>query len=189
MSKRKNLFKKLRKIKACVFDGDGVLFSGRVFIHPLEGEFLKERSFVDSQGISLLRAAGIQIAFISGEKTEFLEKVGQKLNSLPSVKKGKWPKIAIFTNVEGKEKVKVIEKWLKKLKFSWQECAVMGDDLSDYPLIQKAGVSIAPAQAEEIIKKSVDFVTKREGGKGAIRDFCNLLLKVRKINPLKLPLR
>jgi len=183
----KGLLKKLKKIKAVVFDGDGVLFSGKVFIHPIAGEFFKERSFADGQGISLLRAIGIKIALISSEKTGFLERVGEKWNSLPSVKKGNWPRVAIFSGVGNK--AKTIEKWLRKINLSCQECAAMGDDLSDFELLKKVGFSAAPVNAEEIIKKSVDWVTKREGGKGAIRDFCNLLLKAKEINPLKLPLR
>jgi len=189
MNQSKTLFKKLKKIKAVIFDGDGVLFTGRVFIHPKDGEFLKERSHIDGQGISLLRAIGIKIALISGETTGFLEKIGEKLNNLPSVKEGKWAPIAIFTGPKREGKVKAIENWLKENNLSWQDCAVMGDDLTDYHLLKKVGFSAAPAQAEEIIKKSVDWVTKREGGKGAIRDFANLLLKAKRVNPLKLPLR
>lgn len=186
---KKELSKKLKKIKAVVFDGDGVFFTGRVFIHPAQAEFLKERSHLDGQGISLLRTIGIRVALISGEATGFLERAGEKLNSLPSVREGKWPKIAVFTGPQKEGKVKLIERWLKENGLSWQGCAAMGDDLADYAILKKAGFSAAPVQAEEMIKKSVDWVSKREGGNGAIRDLCNLILKAKGINPLKLSLR
>jgi len=180
---------KLKKIKAVVFDGDGVFFSGRVLISPEKGEALKERSHIDGQGISMLRGIGLRIALISGEKTGFLEIIGEKLNSLPSVKSGKWPKIGIFTGFQDEEKVETIEKWLKEIGVKWEECAAMGDDIADYQLLRKVGFAAAPTQAETIIKKIVHYVTPREGGNGAIRDFCNLILEVKKIDPTPLDLR
>lgn len=185
----KDLNKKLRKIKAVTFDGDGVLFTGRVMVGTKKGEVLKERSHIDGQGISLLRAIGVRIAFVSGEKTGFVEILGKKLNSIPSVKNGKWPKIAIFVGMQGKDKIISVEKWLKKISIKWEECAAMGDDLSDFQLLKRVGFVVAPAQAEEIIKKNADYITPRKGGDGAIRDFCNLILKARGIDSSNLILR
>jgi len=185
----KNLEEKLNKIKAVAFDGDGVLFTGRVLIDPIKGEILKERSYVDGQGISLLRSAGLRIAFVSGEKTGFIEKLGEKLNSLPSVKKGKWPKIAFFVGCQGGNKVEAIENWLKEIGVDWSECAAMGDDLADYQLLKKVGLAVVPSQADTIIKEIAHYITPREGGNGAIRDFSNLILKTKGINPTLLNLR
>ncbi len=180
------LKEKLQKVKAVIFDLDGVFFSGQVFISPEKDETLKERSYIDGQGLSLLRAIGIRIAFITGETTRFIEKIGKKLNSLPSVKNGDWPKIDIYTGHVGLEKVKVAEKWLKVIDVSWEECAFMGDDVSDYQLLQKVGLAAAPAQAEEVVKKIAHFISQRKGGKGAIRDFCNAVLEARGIDPTSL---
>lgn len=185
----KLLREKIKKIKSVVFDGDGVFFSGRVFVDPQKGEALKERSHVDGQGISLLRAAGLRIVLMSGEKTGFLESIGRKLNSLPSVKSGKWPKIDVFTDFQGKRKVEAVQAWLDRLQLSWEDCAAMGDDLADYSLLQKVGLAAAPAQAEEIIKKIVQYVAPREGGNGAIRDFCNLILEGKDIDLTSLDLQ
>lgn len=127
----------LKNIKAAVFDGDGVFFTGHVLVIPGRGEYLKERSHVDGQGISFLRACGIRVALVSGEATGFLEAVGEKLNALPSVREGKWPPIAIFTGPQGKDKVAAVGRWLNELGISWQECAAMGDDVSDYELLKK----------------------------------------------------
>lgn len=183
------LEEKLKKIKAVVFDGDGVFFSGRVFVSPEKGEALKERSHVDGQGISFLRAAGLKVALISGEITGFLEKIGEKLNSLPSVKEGKWPPVGIFAGFQGNKKVEVIDKWLKESQIKWEECAAMGDDMADYQLLKMAGLAAATAQAEAVIKKMVDYVAPREGGNGAIRDLCNLILEAKGVDPASLALR
>ncbi len=187
--KTENYTERAKKIKAVVLDGDGTFFTGRVLIDPKNGETLKERSHIDGQGISLLRSVGIKIALISGEKTGFLEVVGKKLNSLPSVVSGAWPPIAIFTGPQGSEKVQSIEIWLAESKIDWSECAYMGDDLADYEILKKSGLACAPAQAEEIIKKIVHFVSNRNGGDGAIRDMANMILEAKGINPLTLSLR
>jgi 3-deoxy-D-manno-octulosonate 8-phosphate phosphatase (KDO 8-P phosphatase) len=180
---------KLKNIKAVVFDVDGVLFTGRAFVHPESGEMLKERSHIDGQGVSLLRAAGIQIAFVTGEKTGFLTVICNKLNSLPSVESGKWEKVGCFLGVQGEDKVKTIDEWLKSKNISWQETAAMGDDLADLQMLKKSAFAAAPAQAEKVIKNIADYVAEREGGNGAIRDFCNLILEAKGIDPATLALR
>jgi len=185
----KELKEKLKKIRAVVFDGDGVLFTGRVMVGTKRGEVLKERSYVDGQGTSFLRAIGIKIALVSGEKTGFVEVVGEKLNSLPSVKSGKWSRIGIFTGFQSGQKVEIVEKWLEEIGVKWEECAAMGDDIADYQLLRKVGFAVAPAQAETVIKNMVHYVTPRVGGYGAIRDFCNLILEINKIDPTSLNLR
>ena len=179
---------KVKDIKAVVFDGDGVFFTGRVFVGST-GESLKERSYVDGQGVSLLRASGIRIAFVTNEKSGFLENVVDKLNNLPSCKDGRFEVVSIFTNFIGKGKVEVIEGWLEEIGVSWAECAYMGDDLGDYEILKKVGLKTAPAQAEEVIKKICDYVTERVGGDGAIRDVANLILDAKGIDPTTLSLK
>ena len=104
-----NLGEMARKIKAVVLDADGFFFTGRVFVDPKRGEVLKERSHIDGQGISLLRAANIRIAFVSGGTPGFVEMIGDKLNALPSVKEGKWPPVEIFSGPQGKAKVESVD--------------------------------------------------------------------------------
>lgn len=183
------LNERAKKIKVVALDGDGVFFTGRTFIAPGQGESLKERSHIDGQGISLLRSAGIQIAIVSGEATGFIETVGEKLNELPSIKNGKWAPVAIFTGPQGKDKVAVIEKWLGEHGISWDECAYMGDDISDYEILQKVGLASAPHQAEDLIKNIVHYVAPRRGGDGAIRDLANLILEAKKVDITTLSLR
>jgi len=184
-----NLGEMARKIKAVVLDADGVFFTGRVFVDPKRGEVLKERSHIDGQGISLLRAANIRIAFVSGGTPGFVEMIGDKLNALPSVKEGKWPPVEIFSGPQGKAKVESVDQWLKKVDLSWPECAYMGDDLSDYQILQKVGLAAAPQQAEDVIKKIVHYIAPRRGGDGAIRDLANLILDAQGIDVMKLSLR
>lgn len=184
-----DLEERMRKVKALILDGDGVVFTGRVFIHPERGELLKERSHIDGQGISLLRAAGVRAAFISGEATGFLENIGKKLNDLPSVKSGLWPPVFIAVGHQGKDKVTAAENWLARENIGWEECAAMGDDLSDIALLERAGLSACPANADPYIRERVHFVAARVGGDGAIRDFANEILKAKGLDPRHLALR
>ena len=179
---------KAKSVRAVVLDGDGVFFTGRVFVDK-DGEKLKERSHIDGQGVSLLRASGIRIAFVTNEKSGFLESIVDKLNNLPSCKEGRFEKVSIFTNFIGKGKVGVIGDWLEEIGVSWAECAYMGDDLGDYEILKKVGLKTAPAQAEEVIKKICDYVTERVGGDGAIRDVANLILDAKGIDPTTLSLK
>src|SRR3989338_803733 len=177
-----------RNIKAVVFDGDGVIFTSQVFFDAA-GEALKERSFIDGQGISLLRSAGVQVALITAEKSAFAEIFVAKMNSLPSVKSGMWQPMELVTDVIGQGKVDAVEKWIKSRNLSWDECAYMGDDIGDYKVMEKVAFRACPIGAEEAIKSFSHFVSTRAGGQGAVRDLCNFILKAKGIDQLSLDLR
>ncbi|KKU92395.1 MAG: hypothetical protein A3J46_01895 [Candidatus Yanofskybacteria bacterium RIFCSPHIGHO2_02_FULL_41_11] len=177
-----------KKIKAAGFGSLGVLFSATVWFDSEKGEVQRVRSHVDGQGISLLRGIGLRICFVTATGDNFLPKFAEKLNSLPSAKSGKWPKVDVFVQAAGEGKVKVVGNWLKKLGLAWDECAFMGDDLGDYPVMKKVGLAACPAGAEKIIKDIAHFTASREAGSGAVRDFCNLLLQAKRVDPTSLPL-
>lgn len=183
------LAEKLQKLKAVIFDLDGVFFSGQVLVHPKDGEMLKSRSFVDGQGISFLRALGIRIAFITGESTGFADRIGEKLNNLPSVKDGSWHRVDVFAGHVGKNKVRAAQEWLDSIGVDFSECAHMGDDVADCALLRSVGFPAAPAQAEEAVKKIAIWHSARDGGKGAVRDFCDALLEARGIDPESLAIQ
>lgn len=179
-----SLSERAKKIKAIALDGDGVIFTAHV-IEGVDGPIGKIRSHVDGQGISLLRASGIIIACITGEggkNAAFLERLVEKWNGLPSVVSGKWQPITVFSGVERKEKVHTLEKWLGEHGISKEECAAMGDDMTDYDVLGEVGLAAAPIQAEDVIKKRVHFIARRRGGDGAIRDLANLILDAKGID-------
>lgn len=179
---------KAKNLKAVVFDADGVLFTGQVFVDS-KGESMKERSHVDGQGISILRASGLLIAFVSAESSGFLEAVGEKFNNLTSVKGEQWPPVGIFTGPISKGKITAIDTWLKDNGIDWSECAYMGDDIGDYEILKKVGFTAAPAQAEKVIKDNCMFVADRKGGDGAIRDLANFILEAKGVDITNLKLR
>lgn len=191
MIMKESVIERAKKIKAVVLDSDGVIFTGHV-IEGMEGPLAKMRHHADGQGISLLRAAGILIACVTGESgihASFLERLVEKWNHLPSVRDGKWHPVAIFAGAERKRKVEIVEVWLKDHGLTLDECAAMGDDMTDYDILQAVHFSAAPAQAEDIIKEKVHYVAPRAGGHGAVRDFANLILKAQGIDVVALALR
>lgn len=181
---------KAAKIKAVALDLDGVVFTGRVLVTP-EGKRMQERSRVDALGISLLRDAGIHVALITGGSSMFLNMFAKQLNSSASVKEGKWAPVAALggKKVQGKDKVALGEQWLSDIGVTWEECAFMGDDLSDYFIMQKVGLATAPAQAEEVIKNIAHYVAPRKGGDGAVRDLTNLILDAQNVDVTTLALK
>jgi len=194
---RDNAVDLAKKIKAVVFDSDGCFFTNHV-IEGIEigGEpfKVKIRTYYDGQGVSLLRAIGIRVAFVTNEKdasARALTGVVEKFNNLPSSSKtpgdGGWEQVRLFTGMGGSRKVEAAEIFLKEAGLTFADCAAMGDDLVDVPLLQKVALSAAPAQAEQVIKDMVHFVAKRNGGDGAVRDFANFILEARGIDPLTLP--
>lgn len=192
MEKTNRARKLVLKIKAAIFDVDGVLTDNTV----LEGgtDKGKRRSYYDGQGVSLLRAIGIQIAFVTNEKDDsaaHIINVVEKWNKLPSSSKkpgdGGWEHIRLYTGMDGPKKVVAIEEWLAEIGVSFEECAFMGDDLIDLPLLKKVTFRAVPMSADPYIKNLADFVSDRPGGYGALRDFANFILKIRGIDPGILP--
>ena len=91
--------------------------------------------------------------------------------------------------MEGGGKVKAVGGWLDTLGITWEECAVMGDDIADIELLKKAALAAAPAQAEAEVKKIAHYISPRRGGDGAVRDLANLILSAQGKDIMALSLR
>ncbi len=184
------LKKKLVMLKGIILDADGVFFTGQETRNLLEdGKVVvtKTRSLNDGQGISFMRAIGIKLVFATGEG-EPLGSIVRKINDLPSVASGEWAPVDLFAGELKKGgKVESLEAWLHKHSLTWEECAYMGDDRTDWEAMQKAGVKVAPANAQPFIKELADIVTVKDGGNGAIREFADMVLATRGVDPRNLP--
>lgn len=184
----KSTYELARRIKAVIFDFDGVFTDNSVLEGaPYKGKW---RSHYDGQGVSLLRAVGIRVAVITNETGIHAEPAAglvEKWNNLPSAKKppenGGWAEVAFFTGMGGARKIEAAEQFIISIGVSFEECAAMGDDLVDVPLLRRVGFPVAPAQAEKVVKEIALFITERPGGAGAVRDFVNLIFEARGIDP------
>ncbi len=187
MLERSQLLEMARDIKIVIFDSIGVLFSS-VVTYDGNGEAFRTRSHVDGQGISMLRSAGIQIVFMSASDDPFIRALTDRFNSLPSVKNGSWPPVELFTGIIGEGKLKIASR-IERRWGSWSYIAYMGDDIGDYEVMREVGLRVTPANGEKIIKDIAEYVTSREGGNGAVRDLCDLILEAQDVDITKLDLR
>jgi 3-deoxy-D-manno-octulosonate 8-phosphate phosphatase (KDO 8-P phosphatase) len=149
-------------IKAAIFDVDGVLTDGTIFISA-DGETLKSFNVLDGQGLLMLRKGGIVPIVITGRDSAAVRRRVADLG-LPHASFGASDKLAVAND------------WLQQLGVDWGDVAVIGDDWPDLPLFANAGFSCAPANAHAEAQGAADHVTAREGGRGAAREFCDLLL-------------
>ncbi|HOG37368.1 MAG TPA: HAD hydrolase family protein [Candidatus Paceibacterota bacterium] len=193
--KGKKLKEVASRVKAVAMDVDGCLLPDVECLLPAE-QVAKFRSRVDGQGVSLMRAIGLSVVFITAEKKgtpgfEPIKRLVDNWNRLPSsqINKGDnhWPMVELFGGKDTQSKGDILTAWLKEKKIKVEECAVMGDDLVDVPMLKIGGFKVAPVSAENTIKELADWVTDRPGGFGAVRDLANLLVSVKKIDPYSLP--
>jgi 3-deoxy-D-manno-octulosonate 8-phosphate phosphatase (KDO 8-P phosphatase) len=152
----------MEDIKAVALDVDGVLTDG-TFIWGPNGEEYKQFSFSDVMGISLASKAGIIFALISGEDNILIDRFAEKMK-IADTYKGTKDKAAALTS------------FAKKNKIELNQICFMGDDVNDIGALELAGLSAAPANAHESVKRKVKFVTTKAGGNGAVRELIDFIL-------------
>jgi 3-deoxy-D-manno-octulosonate 8-phosphate phosphatase (KDO 8-P phosphatase) len=151
-----------RDIRAAIFDVDGVLTDGTLYISEA-GETLKAFHALDGHGLKLLAQAGIPPIVITGRDSPAVRRRLQDLGV----------QHAVFG---AHDKLAVAEPLLAGLGLSLAQVAVMGDDWPDLPLLVRAGLAVAPSNAHAEVKALADHVSTLRGGQGAARECCDLLL-------------
>jgi 3-deoxy-D-manno-octulosonate 8-phosphate phosphatase (KDO 8-P phosphatase) len=149
-------------MKAAIFDVDGVLTDGRIYIGP-DGESFKAFNVLDGHGLKLLMAAGIEPLVITGRDSAAVRRRMQDLGIQHAV-------------YGAKDKLAAAQALLAELGLQWREVAAMGDDWPDLPLLARAGLACAPPNAHLEVKAVAHHVTTQTGGHGAARELCDLLL-------------
>jgi len=156
------LLLKAQGIKVVFFDVDGVLTDGGL-LYSEHGETLKRFSTLDGHGLKLLQKAGITPAVITGRDSKPLR---HRLNALG----------VIHTHFGTEDKAPAAQKTLQALDLDWSQAAAMGDDWPDLPMLNRAAFACAPANAHVEAMAVADYVTSAQGGSGAVRELCDLLL-------------
>ena len=153
------------RVRLAVFDVDGVFTDGRLY-YGTDGVELKAFHTRDGHGIKQLLRHGIQVAVISGRRSEAVTHRMQELGI-----------VHVYQNCD--EKLPVYEKLLAQLGISAAETACVGDDVPDLPLIERAGLGIAVSDAHPSVRAAAQFTTRTSGGAGAVREVCDLILSAR----------
>jgi 3-deoxy-D-manno-octulosonate 8-phosphate phosphatase (KDO 8-P phosphatase) len=150
-------------IRLLILDVDGVLTDGRLYFGP-KGETLKVFHVRDGHGIKMAQRGGIEVAFLSGRHSDAAYHRARELN--------------IRRYYEGRrDKVAVLEELRAALGLAPEQVAVVGDDLVDLPLMQRAGLAVGVADAAPEVRAAAHWLTASPGGAGAVREVCDLLLK------------
>src|SRR5580692_11636305 len=153
----------LKKIKVLAMDVDGVLTDGRIIVDS-HGVETKNFDVQDGFGIVFLKKCGFKTAIISARESGVVAYRAKDLN-IDKVYVGVYPKIGAY------------ESMLKEFKVSDEEVCFIGDDLADLGVMRRCGFSVAVANAVFEVKQIADYVTVKRGGKGAVREAIELILK------------
>jgi len=154
---------KLKNLKLLILDVDGVLTDGSI-IYNDKGEETKTFDVKDGLGIRLLQEAGITVCIATGRRSEALHRRCRDLGI-----------VHIFEGV--KDKTTIFDIILDQTGASAEEAAFMGDDLPDLALMKKVGLSITVADAHKTVREVADMVTSAKGGRGAVREVTEIILK------------
>jgi 3-deoxy-D-manno-octulosonate 8-phosphate phosphatase (KDO 8-P phosphatase) len=153
----------LKNITTFVFDFDGVLTDGKVYLLPPD-QFVRTMNTRDSYAIQYAVKKGYRIVIITGGNNEMVRERMEYLG----VKD-------VF--MRASLKLPVFENFLNENSIAFENTLYMGDDLPDYHTIKKAGIGACPKDAAEEIKSVADYISPIEGGKGCVRDVIEQVLK------------
>jgi 3-deoxy-D-manno-octulosonate 8-phosphate phosphatase (KDO 8-P phosphatase) len=153
---------RMRAIRLVTCDVDGVLTDSRIYVDDHGREF-KAYSAQDGQGLKMLLHAGIHVGWITGSKAPGVTHRARQLGVAHLIQ-GAEDKLTPWDRLRG------------ELRLPAAACAHIGDDLPDVPLFNSCGLAVAVPHAPSAVRARAHYVTRRDGGKGAVREVCELIL-------------
>jgi 3-deoxy-D-manno-octulosonate 8-phosphate phosphatase (KDO 8-P phosphatase) len=159
----KDILAKAAQIKLVVFDVDGVLTDGSLFVGD-DGQEYKAFHSRDGLGMKLLRKSGVEIGIITARTSEVVKHRMENLD-IQHVYQGRL------------DKLPALEELLAKLGLSFAQTAYVGDDIVDLPVMRQVGLAIAVQDAHPLAKQHAHWQTPHGGGRGAARDVCELIME------------
>lgn len=161
----KDILARAAKIELVIFDVDGVLTDGRLYVTDA-GEEIKAFHSRDGHGMKMLQSSGVKIGIITGRTSNI---VTHRMNEL-----------GIEHVFQGqKDKLPAFDQLLSDLSLTPEQVAYVGDDVVDLPVMRRVGFAVAVQDAHDLVKKHAHWQTPNCGGRGAARDVCELLMEAR----------
>ena len=160
-----DILEKAARVQLVVFDVDGVLTDGSLYIGD-DGQEYKAFHSRDGHGMKLLKEAGVEIGIITGRTSQVVEHRMASLG-IEHVYQGQLEKLPAFQDLT------------RKLELAPQNVAYVGDDVVDLPIMVRVGLAIAVADAHPMVTRHAHWQTASSGGRGAARDVCELILDAR----------
>src|SRR5688572_1954769 len=158
------LLDKFKQVTTFVFDLDGVLTDGALFVFP-DGQFIRRMHIKDGFALQLAVKKGYKVVIISGSQSEpvttRLDKLGVK---------------EVYMGVTDKKKK--LQELMQQQGLQWSEILFMGDDIPDYEVMQAVGLSCCPADAAMEIRETSVYISPVAGGQGCVRDVIEKVLKL-----------
>ena len=159
------LLERAAAVRLVALDVDGVLTDGSLYFDN-HGNEMKAFSTRDGLGIRLLQNHGIELALITGRESNIVARRAQQLG--------------IHHLYQGRnDKLQALRELLDKTGLDEQAVCYAGDDWIDLPVLDQVGLAVTVADADIVVRNRVHWVTSRAGGKGAVREICNLILKAK----------
>lgn len=158
-----DLMQKAAQIRLVVFDVDGVLTDGSLFLGD-DGQEYKAFYSRDGHGMKMLMHTGVEIGVITGRSSEVVRLRMESLG-VKHVYQGRMDKLPAFEDL------------LDKVGYGPEQVAYVGDDVMDLPVIRRVGLGVAVADAHPLVKQHSHWTTPSTGGHGAARDLCELIME------------
>jgi 3-deoxy-D-manno-octulosonate 8-phosphate phosphatase (KDO 8-P phosphatase) len=156
-----------KNIKLLILDVDGVMTDGSIILDN-KGNESKSFHVRDGHGVKMLINAGVKVAIITGRQSKVVARRAKELKIIDVYQKS-FNKVIVF------------KKLAKKYSLSEKEIAFMGDDIVDAPVMARAGLAITVSDADDETKRYAHMITRNRGGRGAVREVTDLILKAKKL--------
>jgi 3-deoxy-D-manno-octulosonate 8-phosphate phosphatase (KDO 8-P phosphatase) len=159
----KRLEARARRVRLAIFDVDGVLTDGTLYLGR-SGEEWKAFNILDGLGFKMLAASGVRLALLSGRKS-----------SIVARRAGETGVAHVLQGIA--DKLEAYHELLRKQRLAEEETSFMGDDLPDLPVLRRCGLAFSVPNAPEAVRAQAHYVTANFGGHGAAREACELLMR------------
>lgn len=156
-------FERAKKIRLAIFDVDGVMTDGSLYLAD-DGQEYKAFNSLDGHGMKMLQRSGVDLAIITGRTSQ-----------LVALRAGNLGVTHLYQGVE--DKLAAFLELLEKCGLDPQECAYMGDDVVDLPVMRRCGLAICVPAAPALVKQHANYVTQLSGGHGAVREICEMIMQ------------
>lgn len=152
-----------RAVKLIIFDVDGVMTDGTLYLAD-DGQEYKGFNSLDGHGLKMLKNTGVEVGIITGRNSQVVVHRARNLG-ITHLHQGAHDKLMVYRQLLG------------DLGISPEQTAFMGDDVVDLPVMRRAGLAVAVPAAPDLVKAHSHYVTRREGGRGAVREACEFIMR------------
>jgi len=160
---KRPLLERARRVRLAIFDVDGVLTDGRLYVSS-RGEEFKAFHILDGHGLRMLGDSGVALAILSGRRSRAVA--------------GRARELGIAHVIQGaSEKLTAYRSLLRKVRLTERNTAFMGDDLPDLPVLRHCGLAISVPGAPALVRAHAHYVTSAPAGGGAVREACELIMR------------